>query len=268
MKRNKINLKTHHFFGGGGASFRLSRFYNIPTFNDLLFFHKINIKSILFVLLQQFGEIEEAVVITDRQTAKSKGYGFVTMVDKAGAERACEDPNPIIDGRKANVNLAYLGAKPRGIVGADAGLPLLLAGGYPGLMQGAQFGLPQYVYPSAAYLAAAQAATSPTAAGIPLRVPPHLPLSLSAASPHLAEHPATSAALSPAAAATAAVAASRLPAGYETAYPYMTAGAYGLPGATAAYTYAGVPAQQLSQLAAYQQQQALQDQLQWDTHTP
>lgn len=23
------------------------------------------------------------------------------------------DPNPIIDGRKANVNLAYLGAKPR-----------------------------------------------------------------------------------------------------------------------------------------------------------
>ncbi len=235
----------------GGAD---SLFYKCFCFTHIL--------TIVFVNLQQFGEIEEAVVITDRQTGKSKGYGFVTMVDKAGAERACEDPNPIIDGRKANVNLAYLGAKPRGIVGADAGLPLLLAGGYPGLVQGAQFGLPaQYMYPSAAYLAAAQAATSPTAAGIPLRVPPHLPLSLSAASPHL-EHPATSAALSPAAAATAAVAASRLPAGYEAAYPYMTAGAYGLPGATAAYTYAGVPAQQLSQLAAYQQQQALQDQLQ------
>ena len=38
----------------------------------------------------------------------------VTMADKAAAERACKDPNPIIDGRKANVNLAYLGAKPRG----------------------------------------------------------------------------------------------------------------------------------------------------------
>ena len=36
------------------------------------------------------------------------------MADKAAAERACKDPNPIIDGRKANVNLAYLGAKPRG----------------------------------------------------------------------------------------------------------------------------------------------------------
>ncbi|XP_039568040.1 RNA-binding protein 24 isoform X3 [Passer montanus] len=60
-----------------------------------------------------FGDIEEAVVITDRQTGKSRGYGFVTMADRAAAERACKDPNPIIDGRKANVNLAYLGAKPR-----------------------------------------------------------------------------------------------------------------------------------------------------------
>lgn len=62
---------------------------------------------------KQFGEIEEAVVITDRQTQKSRGYGFVTMKERSDAEKACKDPNPIIDGRKANVNLAYLGAKPR-----------------------------------------------------------------------------------------------------------------------------------------------------------
>lgn len=37
----------------------------------------------------------------------------VTMVDRGAAERACKDTNPIIDGRKANVNLAFLGAKPR-----------------------------------------------------------------------------------------------------------------------------------------------------------
>lgn len=37
------------------------------------------------------------------------------MTDRGAAERACKDPNPIIDGRKANVNLAYLGAKPRSI---------------------------------------------------------------------------------------------------------------------------------------------------------
>ena len=37
----------------------------------------------------------------------------VTMADKEGAEKACANPNPMIDGRKANVNLAYLGAKPK-----------------------------------------------------------------------------------------------------------------------------------------------------------
>ena len=36
------------------------------------------------------------------------------MADKEAADRALKEPNPIIDGRKANVNLAILGAKPRG----------------------------------------------------------------------------------------------------------------------------------------------------------
>ena len=35
------------------------------------------------------------------------------MLDRESAEKAVKDANPIIDGRKANVNLAYLGAKPR-----------------------------------------------------------------------------------------------------------------------------------------------------------
>ena len=42
------------------------------------------------------------------------------MSDRVAAERACKDPNPIIDGRKANVNLAYLGAKPRGIATGES----------------------------------------------------------------------------------------------------------------------------------------------------
>lgn len=60
-----------------------------------------------------YGTIEEAVVITDRTSGKSKGYGFVTMSDQREAETATKEANPIIDGRKANVNLAFLGAKPR-----------------------------------------------------------------------------------------------------------------------------------------------------------
>lgn len=37
----------------------------------------------------------------------------VTFHDKDCAEKACENMNPIIDGRRANVNFAYLGAKPK-----------------------------------------------------------------------------------------------------------------------------------------------------------
>ncbi|XP_003968968.1 RNA-binding protein 24 [Takifugu rubripes] len=93
-----------------------------------------------------FGEIEEAVVITDRQTGKSRGYGFVTMADRSAADRACKDPNPIIDGRKANVNLAYLGAKPRVMQpGFTFGIPQI----HPAFIQ-RPYGIPaHYVYPQA-----------------------------------------------------------------------------------------------------------------------
>ncbi|XP_077243085.1 uncharacterized protein LOC143883627 isoform X2 [Tasmannia lanceolata] len=59
---------------------------------------------------EQFGEIQEAVVITDKNTGRSKGYGFVTFKDQDSAFRACEDPSPVIDGRRANCNLASVGA--------------------------------------------------------------------------------------------------------------------------------------------------------------
>lgn len=106
-----------------------------------------------------FGDIEEAVVITDRQTGKSRGYGFVIMGDRPAAERACKDPNPIIDGRKANVNLAILGAKPRGNLQPGLTFPGLRTG-YPTVLP-AQYGMPpSYVYQSPYLTAAAAAAPS------------------------------------------------------------------------------------------------------------
>ncbi|KAG4938004.1 hypothetical protein JHK85_044727 [Glycine max] len=48
---------------------------------------------------EQFGEILEAVVITDKNTGRSKGYGFVTFKDPESAMRACQNPSPVIDGR-------------------------------------------------------------------------------------------------------------------------------------------------------------------------
>ncbi|KAG2699069.1 hypothetical protein I3760_07G175700 [Carya illinoinensis] len=61
---------------------------------------------------EQFGEILEAVIITDKNTGKSKGYGFVTFRDPESANRACAEPNPVIDGRRANCNIASFG-RPR-----------------------------------------------------------------------------------------------------------------------------------------------------------
>ncbi|KAF9671050.1 hypothetical protein SADUNF_Sadunf12G0006500 [Salix dunnii] len=65
---------------------------------------------------EQFGEIKEAVVIIDRSTGRSKGYGFVTFKDPGSATRACQNPYPVIDGRRANCNLAAFGAQKKGLI--------------------------------------------------------------------------------------------------------------------------------------------------------
>ena len=44
----------------------------------------------------------------------------VTMNTEEAASLATKEANPVIDGRKANVNLAYLGAKPR-VIPSPAG---------------------------------------------------------------------------------------------------------------------------------------------------
>ncbi|KAF5740242.1 RNA-binding protein 38-like [Tripterygium wilfordii] len=82
---------------------------------------------------EQFGEILEAVIINDKNTGKSKGYGFVTFRDPDSARRACANPNPMIDGRRANCNIAALGrprpSPPRGRNQGAGGSPF--QGGAP-----------------------------------------------------------------------------------------------------------------------------------------
>ncbi|MFQ6640381.1 hypothetical protein Gotur_014587, partial [Gossypium turneri] len=60
---------------------------------------------------EKYGEILEAVIISDKITGRSKGYGFVTFKDAEAAKKACEDAAPIISGRRANCNIASLGAR-------------------------------------------------------------------------------------------------------------------------------------------------------------
>ena len=56
---------------------------------------------------EKFGEITEAKVITDRETGRSRGFGFVTFTNDADAGKAIAEMNGAqLDGRKLNVNEA------------------------------------------------------------------------------------------------------------------------------------------------------------------
>ncbi|KAJ0965008.1 hypothetical protein J5N97_026146 [Dioscorea zingiberensis] len=93
-----------------------------------------------------FGEILEAVVITDKNTGRSKGYGFVTFRDPESARRACVDPSPIIDGRRANCNLASLGRPRSSLPYAQVRSTGPYYGGIP-VVRGAYVGSPSYSQP-------------------------------------------------------------------------------------------------------------------------
>ncbi|MFH1325797.1 MAG: RNA-binding protein [archaeon] len=58
-------------------------------------------------LFSEFGEIEEAVVISDKFSKRSKGFGFVTFANDEDADKAISEMNDKeIEGRKLKVNEA------------------------------------------------------------------------------------------------------------------------------------------------------------------
>ncbi|XP_042510615.1 UBP1-associated protein 2C-like [Macadamia integrifolia] len=60
-------------------------------------------------LFSQYGDLEEAIVILDKVTGKSKGYGFVTFKHIDGALLALKEPSKKIDGRMTVTQLAAAG---------------------------------------------------------------------------------------------------------------------------------------------------------------
>jgi len=61
-------------------------------------------------LFSQFGEVESVKLISDRETGRAKGFGFVTMNDDAAAKEAIEALNEKeFEGRTLRINEA----KPR-----------------------------------------------------------------------------------------------------------------------------------------------------------
>lgn len=91
--------------GGGAGQFGDTTFTKVFVGGLAWETHKEGMRA----YFEQFGDILEAAVITDKNTGRSKGYGFVTFREPEAALRACIDPYPVIDGRRANCNLAYLG---------------------------------------------------------------------------------------------------------------------------------------------------------------
>ncbi|KAJ8448375.1 hypothetical protein Cgig2_022003 [Carnegiea gigantea] len=63
-------------------------------------------------LFSSYGELDEAVVITDKNSGKSKGYGFVTFKHVDGALLALRQPSKKIDGRMTVTHLASAGRGP------------------------------------------------------------------------------------------------------------------------------------------------------------
>ena len=71
---------------------------------------------------ERFGEITEAKVITDRETGRSRGFGFVTFVENEAADTAINDMNGTqLEGRTIQVNEAQQrssrGGRPGGFRG-------------------------------------------------------------------------------------------------------------------------------------------------------
>ncbi len=79
----------------------------------------------LHAAFASFGDVTEAKVITDRETGRSRGFGFVTFSDaNAGTSAMTEMDGQPIDGRTVRVNEAQ--ERSRGPRGGGGG------GGYGG----------------------------------------------------------------------------------------------------------------------------------------
>ncbi len=72
---------------------------------------------------EQIGEVERAMVAKDRDTNRSRGFGFVTFVDEANNQKAIEQlDGKELDGRTINVNEARPREdKPRRDFGGNRG---------------------------------------------------------------------------------------------------------------------------------------------------
>ena len=72
-------------------------------------------------LFEQYGQVESVSLISDRETGRPRGFGFVEMAEREGGERAIEElDGKDFGGRQLTVNEARPRA-PRGGGGGGGG---------------------------------------------------------------------------------------------------------------------------------------------------
>lgn len=76
----------------------------------------------LMELFAQVGTVEKAVVVTDKFSGQSRGFGFVEMADQDSATKAIETLNETdLKGRRIKIDQARDGGGPRGGGGGGGG---------------------------------------------------------------------------------------------------------------------------------------------------
>ncbi|KAK4432164.1 UBP1-associated protein 2C [Sesamum alatum] len=122
--------------------------------------------EMLLAFFARHGDIEEGSVAYDKETNKSRGFGFVTYRTVEAAKKAIDDPQKMLGGRNITVKLAdnYKGKVPQSqLPAAVVPVPVHMTAGYQQTGGGAPIGYtypqPMASYPTASYT------SPPTAAG-------------------------------------------------------------------------------------------------------
>jgi RNA recognition motif-containing protein len=94
-------------------------FFYIPNFFNFLILFKMNIfvSNINYAtkdyelqdLFAEFGDVSSAKIVTDRETGRSRGFGFIEMGDEEGAQAIEALNQKEFNGKELNVSEA----KPR-----------------------------------------------------------------------------------------------------------------------------------------------------------
>ena len=74
----------------------------------------------LEALFSNYGQVQDAIVLTDRETGRSRGFGFVTMGDDDAKKAMTELDGEQFEGRPLRINEAQERA-PRGGGGGGGG---------------------------------------------------------------------------------------------------------------------------------------------------